>query len=74
MISKGKVERAIASSSNWEHSIHLIPIVLNGDIQRFFYAIHYLERVEHEGNVIETQWHASGYIFLKPLSFFAGHI
>ena len=30
------------------------PIVLNGDIQRFFYAIHYLEKVEHEGNVIEN--------------------
>ena len=32
----------------------LNPIVLNGDIQRFFYAIHYLEKVEHEGNVIEN--------------------
>ena len=32
----------------------LSPIVLTGDISRFFYAIHYLQEVEHEGKIIKN--------------------
>ena len=30
------------------------PIILTGDISRFFYAIHYLQEVEPEGKTIEN--------------------